>query len=163
MIHRRRRRWLLGSITLVALLLAGAAPASASTGSRQRLDGTWLVSITGGTGTPILPDWYRARVTFTPSGGVVATITDGQVSTGHGAWTRTGDRTFAVTIVLNQLSAGSFLGTVTARATIALNEAGDEFTGDPYEFEFADQDGVPTGFSGVGVAHGSRVTVAPAP
>ena len=34
-------------------------------------------------------------------------------------------------------------------------------TGDAYSFEFLDQNGNPTGLTGVGTAHGARIVVEP--
>jgi hypothetical protein len=152
------------AVGMIGLLLAGVTDRPARAQSRTGLDGSWTVNITGGTGTPVLPDWYRARVTFTPTGGLVATITDSQLTTGHGSWVRTGDRTFAVTILFSQFDGlGNFVGTLKARATLTLSGTAPEFTGDPYQFEFFDPDGNPTAFTGVGIAHGVRIGAEPLP
>jgi len=153
-------------IVTVALvfLLIGTLTSAAFADSKGRLEGSWSVSITGGTGTPTLPIWYRALVTFTRDGGLVATITDASISTGHGTWLKVDHRTFAISIVLNQFDgAGGFLGTLRARATLVLNTAADEFTADEYQFEFFDPAGNPTGFLGLGVAHGVRIAAEPSP
>ena len=131
-----------------------------SNSSGDSLEGSWAVSIKEGPGTPDLPDWYQALVTFSPRGGLVATITDPLLKTGHGAWVQTGGRKFAVTILLFQFdSAGNFLGTLKARATLRVHNRSDTFDSDDYQFEFFDPDGNPTGFVGVGTAHGTRVKV----
>ena len=124
--------------------------------------GSWSVRIQEGPGTPDLPDWYKALVTFSPGGGLVATITDALLKTGHGTWVKTGNRRFAVTILLFQFdSAGNFLGTLKARATLKINRTSDTFDSDDYQFEFFDPDGNPTGFVGVGTAHGTRIKAEP--
>jgi len=95
---------------------------------------------------------------------LVATITDPFLNTGHGAWAKTGKRAFAVTILLFQFSReGAFLGTLKARATLRPTREGDSFDSDDYQFEFFDPDGEPTGFLGIGAAHGSRIKVEPLP
>ncbi len=161
MLSPRRTRLAFIIVGTVALLVGplGTAPSFADT---KELVGTWSATITGGPGTPPLPTWYGALVTFDRDGGLVATITDPLITTGHGAWLKTGHRTFVVTILLRQFdAAGNFLGTLRARATIVVNREGDQFTGDPYSFEFFDENGNPTSFAGVGTAHGTRIVVEP--
>src|SRR5919204_1177155 len=150
----------LTAIALLALLatLAAAPGALAAKKSRARasLLGSWSVTITGGRGTPQLPDWYGAQVTFSPGGGAVATITDPNIQTGHGTWKRLGKRAFAVTIRLFQFDAsGAFLGTLQANATLELNAKSTRFESDDYRFRVFDPDGKPTGATGVGAAHGT--------
>ena len=160
-----RPRVELSVIVALAVLFVGAATPSETVGaSKGALEGSWRVSIAGGTGTPTLPDWYGALVTFTHEGGLVATITDGTISTGHGAWAKIGSHTFAITIELRKFDPnGTFLGTLKATATISLNNAATEFTSDEdgYHFEFFNPFGVSTGFSGVGQATGTRISPAP--
>jgi hypothetical protein len=159
----RRPRIRLIITTSLAVMLVGAVYPSRSLGeSKGALEGSWRVSIAGGEGTPPLPAWYGALVTFTREGGLVATITDGTISTGHGAWAKVGSHTFAITIELRQFDAGgAFLGTLKATATITINNAATEFTSDAYHFEFFDPFGTPTGFSGVGEATGTRISATP--
>jgi hypothetical protein len=67
---------------LVAVLVMGVVRASAFADDKAKgLAGSWRVTITGGAGTPELPTWYQALVTFTADGGLVATITDPFFST----------------------------------------------------------------------------------
>ena len=124
-----RPRVELSVIVALAILFVGAATPSETVGaSKGALEGSWRVSIAGGTGTPTLPDWYGALVTFTHEGGLVATITDGTISTGHGAWAKIGSHTFAITIELRKFDPdGTFLGTLKASATISLNNAATQF------------------------------------
>ena len=152
-------------IATLATMLAGAASPSETVGeSKGALEGSWRVVITGGVGTPTLPAWYGALVTFTREGGLVATITDGAISTGHGAWSKVANHEFAITIELRQFDAvGNFAGTLKATATITVDNAATQFTSDEYHFEFFDPDGDPTGFSGIGQATGTRISVSPAP
>jgi hypothetical protein len=135
-----------------------AAAARKSTSLR----GSWIVRITGGAGTPALPSWYGSQVTFTSDGGVVATITDPYIHTGHGSWKRVGKSTFRVTILLWQFdSKGDFLGTLKARATLKVHRGSRTFDSNNYRFQFSDPNGKPTGLAGVGKAHGRRIEVAP--
>jgi hypothetical protein len=152
----------LSVIVALSVLLAGVViPSETVAESKGALEGSWRVSIAGGPGTPPLPDWYGALVTFTHEGGLVATITDGSISTGHGAWAKVGSHTFAITIELRQFdSAGTFLGTLKATATIRVNNAATEFTSNQYRFEFFDPFDNPTGFHGIGQATGTRISAA---
>lgn len=157
----------LAAVVLVAVLtaLVGSQVAfpdqkSHSTASSASLSGSWTVGITGGKGTPSLPDWYKAQVTFTRDGGLVSTITDADIQPGHGAWTRIGKRKFAITIFLFQFApSGDFLGTLRARATLNVSRNGRTFDSDNYRFDFSDPDGHPAGLAGVGKAHGVRIKV----
>ena len=152
-------------LEVVTVLVVGVASYSAFAEEKTKgLHGSWKVTITEGAGTPDLPSWYQALVTFGPDGGLVATITDPFLNTGHGAWVKKQKNTFAVTILLFQFNpAGSFLGTLKARATLSLNEKLDTFDSDDYQFEFFDPDGNLTGFLGIGAAHGTRIKVEPLP
>jgi hypothetical protein len=156
-------RFILAGVMTV-LIVATGNPSAFADGKAKRLEGSWRVTITGGPGTPTLPTWYQALVTFGLDGGLVATITDPLLQTGHGAWGKTRRERFAVTILLFQFSpAGSFLGTLKARATLEVNDNSDTFDSDDYQFEFFDPVGNPTGFVGVGTAHGTRIKVEPLP
>ena len=149
----------------ITVLVVGIASSSAFADEKAKgLQGSWRVTITGGAGTPDLPSWYQALVTFGADGGLVATITDPFLNTGHGAWGKKEKNTFAITILLFQFNPeGSFLGTLKARATLSLNDKLGTFDSDDYQFEFFDPDGNPTGFVGIGAAHGTRIKVEPLP
>jgi hypothetical protein len=161
---RRNIRLTAVATAAFALCLTALSPPRSFAESKGKLEGSWSVRITGGPGTPTLPSWYRALVTFTREGGLAATITDSSISTGHGAWIHTGHHEFAVTIELLQFDAsGDFAGTLKAAATLALDKSGTAFTSDDYRFAFFDVDGNPTGFTGVGQATGTRLVVPSTP
>ena len=145
-------------VILTALTGSGVALAEQKAKSHASLEGSWTVGITGGQGTPDLPSWYKAQVTFTPGGGLVATITDASIQTGHGAWVQVGKRKFAITISLFQFDeSGNFVGTLKARATLKVDKKSQTFASDDYQFELVDPNGNPTGLAGVGTAHGERI------
>jgi hypothetical protein len=152
------------TLTIAGIILCTAlAPGTSAAHPPQKIEGSWVVSITGGSGTPTLPVWYQALATFSRDGGLIETITDPGIQTGHGSWIRTGNREFTVITLLFQFdTAGQFLGTLKARATLKVNQSGDEFTSDQYLFEFFDPAGNPV-TSGEGMAHGSRIEVEPLP
>ena len=154
----RSKTYLIVIAVLAAMLFGAASPSETIAESKGALEGSWRVTISGGEGTPPLPDWYGALVTFTREGGLVATITDGAISTGHGAWSKVGSHEFAITIELRQFASGAFVGTLKATATITVNNAATQFTSDEYQFEFFDPDGNSTGFSGIGQATGIRIS-----
>ena len=127
------------------------------------IEGAWVISITGGAGTPPLPSWYKALATFAPDGGLIETITDPLIGTGHGRWTRIHGQGFAVTTLLFRFdAAGNFLGTLKARANLTVDRTGETLSSDAYLFEFFDQNG-PLVTSGHGSAHGTRILVQPLP
>lgn len=159
----RRAIRTLAAIGLVAVMTAmvGSQDVLAKQKSKPTpsLLGSWSVTITGGPGTPQLPSWYGAQITFSPGGGAVATITDPSIQTGHGFWKQLGKRKFAVTIRLFQFdSAGAFLGTLKATATLKVNKKSTTFRSHNYRFEVLDPNGNPTGLAGVGLAHGVRIS-----
>ncbi len=144
---------------LLIFLITAIAPRSGFADSKGDIEGAWIVSITGGPGTPSLPSWYRALATFTHDGGLIETITDPLIGTGHGRWVKTHGHEYAVTTLLFRFDAtGDFLGTLKARATLALSKTGNEFDSSEYLFEFFDRDGNLLA-SGTGTAHGTRLTV----
>jgi hypothetical protein len=165
---RIRRKSVQMLIAIVGVVIVAALAGSqvafpdqkSKSSSGAALTGSWNVRIVGGPGTPPLPSWYQADVTFDRDGGLVATITDPSINTGHGAWTKVGNRKFAVTIFLFQFEqSGKFAGTLRARATLKLDKKSRTFDSDDYRFDFFDPDGNPTGFAGVGQAHGTRIAV----
>lgn len=148
---------------VLLLLVTALTPLPSFADLQGKIEGAWLVSITGGQGTPPLPNWYRALATFTRDGGLIETITDPSIGTGHGRWVKTHSQEFAVTTLLFQFgAAGNFAGTLKARATLTLDAKGNEFTSDEYLFEFFDPNGNLLA-SGVGTAHGTRIRVEPLP
>jgi len=148
----------------IGVLWAVVTPRNVLAGEVDGIQGAWIVSITGGPGTPPLPNWYRALATFTDDGGLIQTITDPSIGTGHGRWSKLhGGRGFAVTTLLFRFDAtGDFQGTLKARGTLTLDRTGNQFTSDPYVFEFFDRDGNFVG-TGRGVAVGRRIAVEPLP
>jgi hypothetical protein len=144
------------TVILVTAMVTQSRLSSASSPGQQ-MEGSWLVAVAG----EGLPRWYSALATFTRDGGVVQTVTDPLISTGHGEWVRTGDREFAVTTLLLRFDeTGDFIGTIKGRAVFKLNETLDELTSDRYLWELFDRDGNPLS-SGVGTAQGTRIRVEP--
>jgi hypothetical protein len=146
--------------SLTALIGGGIGSAATKSKPQVAFNGSWSVTITGGPGTPALPTWYGAQLTVVPDGGLVATITDPDIQTGHGAWRQVGKRSFAVTILLFQFErSGAFAGTLKARATLRLDKKSQTFSSNDYRFQFFDVNGAPTALSGIGSAHGTRIGV----
>lgn len=162
-IEKSLRTFVLTAILTIAILVIGSQQSSADQNFKGIL-GSWVVTITEGPGTPDLPDWYSALVTFSPGGGLVATITDSQLSTGHGSWSKKNKRKVSITVLLRQFdTAGNFVGTLKARATLTVDDNSSTFSSDDYQFEFFDINGNPTGFVGVGTAQGTRIQAEPLP
>jgi hypothetical protein len=129
----RRTGRALGAIALIALSSVGlgAMSASADRGAKDgpgKLAGAWLVSVDR-TGLPAL----KSLQTYTKGGGVVETSNGGAGarSAAHGAWERTGARTYAVTMVFFRYdpAGGAYLGTVKLRREIEIAPDGESFTG----------------------------------
>ena len=148
---------------VTAVLVSVMTPGSVLADHHGSIEGAWVISITAGPGTPPLPTWYKALATFAPDGGLIETITDPLICTGHGRWTRVHGGGVAVTTLLFQFDAsGHFLGTLKARANLTVDRSGDTLSSDAYLFEFFDPDGNLV-TSGQGAAHGTRIVVQPLP
>jgi hypothetical protein len=144
---------------VLVLLVTALAPPSSFAEQKNNIEGAWLVSVTGAG----IPAWYRALATFTRDGNLIQTVTDSAISTGHGQWTNTHGRQFAITTLLLQFdTTGDFIGTLKARATLKLDKTGNVFTSEEYLFESFDRDGNLLA-SGTGTAHGTRIVVDPLP
>jgi len=148
------------AFALAGLTLTMMAPAaSAQTGINplaQQLNGSWI-------GELKLPNFPLLRVfmTYSPDGGILATSSNNSIAeTGQfGAWTRTGDRLFSLTVlgfVFDEK--GQYQAIRKIRATISLNDALDEFHGDG-EADILDPNGnVIASISGLTV-RGKRIRV----
>jgi hypothetical protein len=148
---------------VTAVLVSVMTPGSILAEHRGSIEGAWVISITAGPGTPPLPSWYKALATFAPDGGLIETITDPLIGTGHGRWTRIHGGGVAITTLLFQFDAsGHFLGTLKARANLTVDRSGDTLSSDAYLFEFFDPNGNLV-TSGQGAAHGTRIVVQPLP
>jgi len=120
------------AFALAGLTLTMMAPAaSAQTGINplaQQLNGSWI-------GELKLPNFPALRVfmSYSPDGGILATSSNNSIveSGQFGAWTRTGDRLFSLTVLgFVYDEKGQYQAIRKIRATISLNEALDEFQGD---------------------------------
>src|SRR5437773_1227389 len=152
------------TVGITIVLVVGIGGPSAFAENAKGLQGSWRVKITGGAGTPELRSWDQSLVTFGGDGGLVATMTDPFLNTGHGTWGKKEKNTFAVTILLFQFSPeGSFLGTLKARATLSLSDKLDSFSSDDYQFECFGPDGSPTCCVCIGAARGTRIKAEPLP
>jgi len=114
---------------LISTMMSPAA--SAQTGINplaQQLNGSWI-------GELRLPNFPLLRVfmTYSPDGSILATSSNNSIveSGQFGAWTRTGDRLFSLTVLgFVYDEKGQYQAIRKIRATISLNEALDEFQGD---------------------------------
>jgi hypothetical protein len=113
--------------TILATLIAFTGTrsnVSAGGGSAPDLEGSWEITVTPDGGDPIVD-----LATFTRGGGVINSDPDPNLSTGHGAWVRTGGDEFAVTFVHFLSSGGVPLGRLKVRAVQQLDKQTDTFSG----------------------------------
>src|SRR5215218_4153287 len=83
-------------------------------------------------------------------------------SAGHGAWVKTGERTFAMTFLqIGYGLDGTLVGIFKVRETITLDESGMEYSGQS-ALEASDPDGNPV-FSGSSTTQARRILVEPLP
>ena len=150
----------------VALLITGLAAAliplvaaesnrRAARADGQHLEGSWNLTATI-EGQPLI----HALITYSRDGSFVETAAAPGVSTGHGVWSRTGNRKFALTNVYLRLDeAGQFLGTAKVRADFQLNETLDD-GGGRFQTDVFDVDGTLVDTFG-GTAQARRIQVEP--
>lgn len=155
-----KRASVLGGATVAALAAAPRVLADDDQTSGS-LAGAWVGSTNAGPGFPP----FKALYTFAPGGGLVTStsidLSPRSLSTpGYGAWARIAPGTFGLTFdafIFDQQ--GNPAGTVVARSTVTLNQAGDAFSG-PFKFDVIAPNGS-TIFSGGGTHEATRIHVRP--
>lgn len=133
-----RLRTSLGAIALIVLTIMGIGAISASAGgsawvggqaSGNQLVGSWMVSVDRGPALPAL----QSLQTYTKGRGVIETANGPTAarSPAHGAWERTGHRTYGTTVVFFRYdpSSGAYIGTLKLRHSIEVARDGQSFTG----------------------------------
>jgi len=166
----------LGLIAVLCIIGDLRTNVSAFAADLQRLDGSWLTTVTA-TNPPGLPPFKelmtftlngevmesrRLYVPFTPFGPVLETP-------GHGAWERTGHGEFAVTFMFLVQAApnnpifvqGDDLGTDNIRMRLTLDASGESFTG-IFMSTAHDPDGNAV-FTATGTVVGTRLHAQPLP
>ena len=139
---KAKKLWLsaiiIGAVAILGTVMVAQFGARAVPGDGQHLEGTWVVSATV-TGDPTV---IRALITFSRNGEVIETpSTSVGISTGHGAWARTGNREFAITVVyLRRDEADLFNGTSKVRSVFKIDETLDAGAA-RFETEVFDVDG----------------------
>ncbi|HEY1342349.1 MAG TPA: hypothetical protein VGF59_32805 [Bryobacteraceae bacterium] len=140
-------RHALGLVSAAAALVFGiAALAQSDSRSGQSIEGAWQASITL---PPGMPYCAPAGALATRDGLVLAESCYASEGAGYGAWTRTGNREFAVTFTGNSFGTdGTVAARYKVRASVTLASNGNSFSG-PYSTQFFDLSGNPTdSFSG---------------
>jgi hypothetical protein len=147
----------------VLMILCGTTPVFAGNGgSGQRMEGTWLVTITVKEGLPVLPPPFLALDTFDSNGGLIAEYNLPPLplagllissSSAQGEWVRTGDRTFATTVLAflfnqNRAPVGLFRFNRTIELAATLDSFTAVFVGEVLDGNL----NVLTSFSGTAVA-----------
>ena len=161
------RKELLGGGALAGALVLGAAPAAQAHGGDDDIVGSWSGTITA-TDPPlgsfgnlisfheggVVNESRRYYVPETPLGPLLET-------TGHGAWKRTGSRSYEAffRFLLQQAppSAGAPIGTDNIRLKLRLERGGDRFTG-TFESNIRDNAGAVV-FTARGTISGERIEV----
>ena len=137
---KTKRRQLLkgvGALSALGALTALGTPIAAfakNTDAGQGPEGSWLFTVTA-TSSSGLPSPIIGFETYAAGGGYTETdqlsfMPSSLATPGHGAWKRTGDRTFLLTyLTLNHDTKGTFQGTSKIRQIATLNEAGNAYSG----------------------------------
>ena len=152
-------RWFAAAAIATGVAVIGAPPYVGATGSSaQRLNGSWIATVTTTNPTGVPP--LTILATFTEDGGLVGSAPNPHVSAAHGAWSRIGSRRFALTAVyLRFEDDGTFLGTTKLRATLELNRAANQGTA-TFQADQFDPSGTP-GATFTGTAAATRIPVQP--
>lgn len=161
------RKELLGGGTIAGAVALGVAPAAQARGGGGDIVGSWNGTITA-TDPPlgtfgnlisfhadgVLTESRRLYVPVTPLGPLLET-------TGHGAWKRTGARSYEAffRFLLQQAppSAGEPIGTDNIRLELRLARGGDRFDG-TFESNIRDNTGAVV-FTARGTISGERIEV----
>jgi hypothetical protein len=161
------RKELLGGGAVAGVVALAAAPVAQGHGGDEDIVGSWNGTITA-TDPPlgsfgnlisfhtdgVLTESRRLYVPATPLGPLLET-------TGHGAWKRTGSRSYEAffRFLLQQAppSAGEPLGTDNIRLKLRLDRGGDRFTG-TFESNIRDNTGAVV-FTARGTISGERIEV----
>ena len=132
------------SLALILCLSLAALPAyGQEPNGRNRLIGTWDVTVTRESAPPGQPLSFPALFSFLPGG---VTLETGSASLwyrspGHGVWDRTRGREYIATFMFFRFSPdGQYLGTQLGTLTIELAAGDDEFVGTSV-FEIRGPDG----------------------
>ncbi len=137
---KTKRRQLLkgaGVLSALGILTALGRPMTAfakNTASGQGPEGSWLFTVTA-TSASGLPSPIIGIETYAAGGGYTETdqlsfMPSSLATPGHGAWKRTGERTFLLTyLTLNHDTQGTFQGTSKIRQVAKLNETGNAYSG----------------------------------
>ena len=162
-----RLRTSFGAVALIVLTTMGIGTIAASAGGQvgaNRLVGSWMVSVDRGPALPAL----QSLQTYTKGRGVVE-ISNGPTavrSPAHGAWERTGVRTYGTTVVFFRYdpSNGAYIGTLKIRHSLELARDGQSFTGVAVgELRNAAGDLLPGSNTRRDVVVGERINVEPIP
>ncbi len=124
-----RKCLILPAVAILAVVYAGLVSiSSANQGEGYQPAGAWVWSITTPNGTA------PALVTFHSDGTVfVAPASVGKSSPGHGAWERTGPRSFGGTcLIMNFDSGGNFVGFQRTRSALHFVDDPDHIAGELY-------------------------------
>lgn len=161
------RKELLGSGAIAGVAALGVAPVAQAHGGDEDIVGSWNGTITA-TDPPlgsfgnlisfhtggVLTESRRLYVPVTPLGPLLET-------TGHGAWKRTGSRSYEAffRFLLQQAppSAGEPIGTDNIRLKLRLERGGDRFAG-TFESNIRDNTGAVV-FTARGTISGERIEV----
>jgi hypothetical protein len=161
------RKELLGGGAVAGALALGAAPAAHAHGGDEDIVGSWTGTVTA-TDPPlgsfgnlisfheggVVNESRRYYVPETPLGPLLET-------TGHGAWKRTGSRSYEAffRFLLQQAppSAGAPIGTDNIRLKLRLERGGERFTG-TFESNIRDNAGTVV-FTARGTISGERIEV----
>jgi hypothetical protein len=158
-----------GAAALAAVALtAGGTAHGVRAEAGQHLEGSWINIIMPAGPAPA----FRTLSTYDPNGTVLASalpyspappplgVARVHVSTSHGEWYRTGDRTFAATfIALLADDGGAFVATQKVSTSITLDEGGNSFNAE-FQSTYSGPDGSQLVAFG-GTVQASRIQVEP--
>ena len=144
------------SALALAWMATGAAAEPGINPLSQQLSGSWF----GELNIPNIPQ-LRVFMVYTPDGSILATSSNSPTAESHqyGAWVRTGDRQFSLTVLGFIYDAnGQYVAYRKIRATISLTPTLDEFQGDG-QADILDPSGKVIASVPTLTVHGKRILV----
>jgi hypothetical protein len=120
------RRSQLATFALATLAFCtGTAKCADLNPAAQKLEGTWLITVTRLNPPPNLPPAFQSLMANLPGGAVIETSNTGRTNRGpaFGEWVRTGSRQFTTTFYFFRFAAGEvYAGLTKVVRNVQLNE-----------------------------------------
>jgi len=166
------KQWKSIIVVLMAALCTArgtwAEERAAASRAVEELEGSWLFTITIPNVPAGFPNTFRSLITFIPGGSLInlawsptlPILISKSPWIGHGAWARTGDNEFGLTVIYPRFDAsGAFIGSGKGRGNLLVSEGASEASG-TFAVDLYDANGN-LFVSGGGSVQATRIVVEP--